>query len=210
MRHARWYFDFVSPYAYVACSLLDGAPASVTILPTPILFAALLDHWGTVGPAEVVPKRLHTYRQAHWLARRHGLPFRFPPAHPFNPLRLLRLVIAAGPSLASVRTVFDAVWGEGQDPNDPAVLAALAATLGVADPEHAIAEPAIKQRLRDNTEEAIAAGVFGVPTVALDGELFWGVDGFPMFQDYLCDPGLFRDPEMARYPTLPVGVERKR
>jgi 2-hydroxychromene-2-carboxylate isomerase len=210
MRQARWYFDFVSPYAYISVQLVDRLPLSLAVTPTPILFAALLDHWGTVGPAEVAPKRLHTYRQVTWLARRHGLPFRFPPAHPFNPLNALRLAIAAGGTLAVVRTLFHGIWGEGLDPSDPAACATLAQRVGIEDPAAALADPAVKQRLRSNTEAAIAAGVFGVPTWEADGELFWGVDSFPMFQDYLCDGALFEEEQMARYPTLPVGAARKR
>lgn len=208
MRHARWYFDFVSPYAYVASALLERVPHSVRLVPTPVLFAAMLDRWGTVGPAEVAPKRLHTYRHAAWLARRHGLPFRMPDAHPFDPLRALRLAIVAGGELSVVRRIFNAIWAEGLDLKDAAAFGALGAELGVADAEAAIAAPDVKAALRANTEAAIAAGVFGVPTVVMDGEAFWGVDAFPMFLDYLCDDRLFEGTEMARYPTLPVGAER--
>lgn len=210
MRHARWYFDFVSPYAYIASAQLERVPGSVRIVPTPVLFAALLDHWGTVGPAEVAPKRLHTYRHAAWLARRHGLPFRMPDAHPFNPLRALRLALAEGGSIGAVHRIFDALWARGMDLEDRGAFAELAAELHVKDPEAAIAAAAVKAELRSNTEGAIGAGVFGVPTFVMDRQPFWGVDALPMFLDYLCDARMFEGAEMARYPTLPVGARRAR
>lgn len=208
MRHARWYFDFVSPYAYIAQALLERVPGSVRVVPTPVLFAALLDHWGTVGPAELPPKRLHTYRHAAWLARRHGLPFRMPDAHPFNPLRALRLAIAAGAGMEAVHRIFDAIWARGLDLADRDSFARLGHELGVDDAEFAITTPEVKAELHENTKAAIAAGVFGVPSVVMDRQVFWGVDAFPMFLDYLCDAKLFEGAEMARYPTLPVGATR--
>jgi len=209
MRHARWYYDFVSPYSYVASVLLERVPHSVRVVPTPVLFAALLDHWGTTGPAETAPKRLHTYRHAAWLARRHGLPFRMPDAHPFNPLRALRLAIAAGGGVEAMRRIFDAIWARGLDLENRGAFVALGKDLGVADAEAAIAQPAVKEELRMNTEGAIGAGVFGVPTAVIERQAFWGVDAFPMFLDYLCDTALFEGAEMSRYPALPVGARRR-
>ena len=62
----------------------------------PVLFAGLLEHWGQKGPAEVPVKRRWTYRWCTWWARELGIPFRFPAAHPFNPLPHLRLALACG------------------------------------------------------------------------------------------------------------------
>src|SRR5262245_37155293 len=89
-----WYFDFVSPFSYICLHRLGeiGMPVALK----PILFVGLLQHWGQKGPAEIPVKRKWTYRWCVWWARELGIPFRFPAAHPFNPLPYLRLAIAAG------------------------------------------------------------------------------------------------------------------
>jgi 2-hydroxychromene-2-carboxylate isomerase len=102
--------------------------------------------------------------------------------HPFNPLALLRLLVAsvpegAFPSRLAVETVFRHVWRGGADPNEPTRLQALAQALPrVQDPD----SDAVKQALRRATDGAIALGVFGVPTFAVQGRLFWGVDALDM------------------------------
>ena len=207
MQTADWYFDFISPFAYLALPRVERLPKTLLLRYRPVLFAGLLDHWGQKGPAEIVPKRVWTYRWCTWLAARQGVPFRFPAAHPFNPLPYLRLAIAAGVTPATVRTIFEALWTTGADPADPAVFTELATTLGVE--LTALGTPAVKDALRAGTAEAAARGVFGVPTLAIDGELFWGVDGMDFAEAYLADPGVLGSAEMTRVSALPVGVSRK-
>ena len=86
-----WYFDFISPFAYLQWMVLRRDHADLDINPKPLLFAGLLKHWGQLGPAELPGKRVHTYRLVLWQARQMGIALRFPPAHPFNPLPALRL-----------------------------------------------------------------------------------------------------------------------
>ena len=136
------------------------------------MFAGLLGHWEHKGPAEIPAKRVQTYRYTHWLAKRLGVPFKTPPAHPFNPLRLLRLAIALEADRAVVEALFNYVWGTGGDVNDDAAVGKLAARFGVKDLAAAINQDEVKQTLRANTETAIARGVYGVPTFAVDQELF--------------------------------------
>ena len=205
-----WVFDVLSPFAYLAFPRLAELPAGVHLQPVPVLLAALLDQFGQVGPAEIPAKRRFTYRFVLWRARRLGMPMRFPPAHPFNPLAALRLLIAAGSTVRAAGTVLDAVFRDGRDVSDPAVIAALAHELGVADPQAAVSDPAVKERLRDNTAWAAARGVFGVPTIVIGEELFWGHDAFDMALDYLRQPQAFRDQQMQAVDALPVGVTRNR
>ena len=106
--------------------------------------------------------------------------------------------------------MLDAVFRDGRVLSDPKVIADLAQTLGVAEPERAVADPAVKQRLRENTDWAIERGVFGVPTLVIGEELFWGHDAFEMALDYLADPAAFSTPQMRAIERLPVGVERAR
>ena len=203
-----WVFDVISPFAYLALPRLEELPAGIELVVVPVLLAALLDRFGQRGPAEIPSKRRFTYRFVLWRARRLGLPLRMPPAHPFNPLAALRLIIAAGSDRRAAETVLKAVFGEGRDLTDQAVIADLAAQLGVADPQRALADAAVKQRLRENTLWASSRGVFGVPTLLIGEELFWGHDAFDMALDYLSRPQSFTDPDMRALDSLPIGAAR--
>jgi 2-hydroxychromene-2-carboxylate isomerase len=205
-----WVYDVISPFAYLSFPRVSRLSLDVAVTPMPVLFAGLLDHFGQLGPAEIAPKRRFTYRFALWRARQLGLPMRFPPAHPFNPLAALRLVIAAGNDLRAAGVVLDAVFRDGRDVSAPEVIAELARELGVADPQTAISAPAVKAQLRENTEWASARGIFGVPTLLVGEEMFWGQDGLDMGLDYLAHPEAFADPMMRGADTLPVGVARKK
>ncbi|MCD9032720.1 2-hydroxychromene-2-carboxylate isomerase [Luteimonas sp. Y-2-2-4F] len=203
---ARWYFDFISPYSYLQWHKLRDVLEARGIQPVPILFAAVLDHLGIKGPAEIPAKRAFAYRHLVWRARRDGVPLRFPPAHPFNPLPALRLAIAAGCAPDAIDAVFARIWAQGEAADSAEALAPLFGRLGVA-PE-ALADPAVKQRLHDNTRAAIAAGLFGVPTLAVGDALIWGDDAHDFAMAVLGDPALLEDAEMRRVATLPEGVRR--
>jgi 2-hydroxychromene-2-carboxylate isomerase len=205
MRTVRWYFDFVSPFSYLALWRLAEIAAEIEY--QPVLFAGLLGQWRQKGPAEITPKRLWTYRYCQWQAEQLDIPFRFPAQHPFNPLHHLRLAIAAGSTPPVVRRIFEALWTSGADPADPAAFASLCHELNVS--LDAIAVPGVKARLRENTEQATARGVFGVPTFEVDGVLFWGADGVDFLKAYLEDPAILHGAEMKRLETLPVGTVRK-
>lgn len=147
----------------------------------PVLLAALLDRHGTVGPAEVPAKRAYTIRDVMRCAREAGLTCTFPPGHPFNPLLPLRACAAVPKGEARRRAagaLLDATWSGGHDVTDPAVVAALLGEAGLDGPAlvAAAATPEGKARLRQTSEDALARGVFGVPTFAVGGELFWGHD----------------------------------
>jgi 2-hydroxychromene-2-carboxylate isomerase len=203
----NWYFDFVSPFAWICLHRLKELPAGTEVRMRPVLFAGLLKHHGQKGPAEIVSKRRYTYRWSHWWAGSLGLPLRYPAGHPFNPLHHLRLAIAAGSTPEAIRRIFDALWTTGADPADPAAFAALARTLGVAEDQ--LASQAVKDELRTNTEEAVARGVFGVPTFEVDGELFWGADSIDFLKACLADKGILENAEMRRLDALPVSAARK-
>ncbi|CAN7651947.1 2-hydroxychromene-2-carboxylate isomerase [Bosea sp. LjRoot237] len=207
---ALWYFDIISPFAHLALTRLDTIRAQRPVVLKPIVFGGVLKAWGQLGPAEIAPKRTHTYRLATHTAQAMGVPFRFPPSHPFNPLAMLRLLTALDGNEAAVTAAFRLVWGEGRDANDPTTLAAVAEAASRPDALALIGEQDVKDRLRQATEEAVAAGVFGVPSLVIDGEVFWGADAMAMAQDYLADPTVFRSGEMARVSTLPEGIQRQR
>ena len=207
MRTALWYFDFVSPFAYICLHRLKELPQPVKIEYRPVLFAGLLGHWGQKGPAEIASKRRYTYRWCNWWAKRLGIPFRFPAGHPFNPLQHLRLSIACGATPDAVRRIFDSLWTGGDDVASPLAFGALSRSLGI-DPAQLGAEE-IKDTLRRNTEQAAARGVFGVPTFEVDGELFWGADSIEFLSAFLTDPSVLRNDEVRRLDGLPVAAARK-
>ncbi len=208
MRTIAWHFDFVSPYAYLCLKRLHELPADVVIEYRPVLFAGLLEHFGQKGPAELPSKRQWTYRWCQWSAARLGVAFRFPAAHPFNPLHHLRLAIAAGCTSSTVERIFDSIWTTGADAADPQCFTALAAELGVDAAR--LGEAEVKDRLRRNTEDAAQAGIFGVPAFLAEGELFWGLESVDLLKAWLADPALLASAEMKRLDTLPVGAARKR
>ena len=207
MRSALWYFDFISPFAYICLHRLKELPPGVQIEYRPVLFAGLLAHWGQKGPAEIAVKRRYTYRWCHWWAKRLGIPFRFPAGHPFNPLQYLRLAIACGAKPEAVATIFDAIWTSGEDAANPRAFAALSRSLGV-EPADLGAEP-LKNTLRSNTEHAVARGVFGVPSFEIDGAIFWGADSIEFVSAFLADPAVLRNEEVRRLDGLPVAAARK-
>jgi 2-hydroxychromene-2-carboxylate isomerase len=204
MRTAIWYFDFVSPFAYICLHRLKELPRDLQIEYRPVLFAGILNHWGQKGPAELPTKRRYTYRWSHWWARSLGLPLRYPAAHPFNPLHHLRLAIACGSKPEAIRAIFDDIWITGADATDPERFSALSKRLGVTGQY-----PEAKDTLRKNTEAAVARGVFGVPTFEVDGELFWGADSIEFLKDFLKDPSAIKNEEMRRLDGLPVAAARK-
>jgi 2-hydroxychromene-2-carboxylate isomerase len=203
----RWYFDFISPFAYLQWPKVRALMATLPVECVPILFAAVLDARGQKGPAEIPGKREFTYRHALWRAREAGVPLVFPPAHPFNPLPALRLAIAAGTRPEAIDAVFDWIWARGNAGDSAAALASVLARLGVdAD---ALSAPETKSALQAHTAAALDAGVFGVPTLALDDALFWGDDAHAFALAVLRDPALLQDEDMRRVASLPEGVRRR-
>jgi 2-hydroxychromene-2-carboxylate isomerase len=208
MASVDWYFDFISPFAYLQSEQLGLLGAKTRIRYRPVLFAGLLAANGQKGPAEIPRKRAFTYRFAVWQAKRLGIPLKMPHEHPFNPLPLLRLAIACDCAPDAVHRIFRFVWRDGRLPDLPIEWAELVADLRLPDAQRRIEEPEVKAALRRNTEEAIERGVFGVPTIAVGDELFWGADATPMAADYLAAGGRWTDPEYERVASLPVGASR--
>jgi 2-hydroxychromene-2-carboxylate isomerase len=211
MKHITFHLDFISPYAYLAFEHLPKALLGLGYMVThkPVLFGALLKHFGQLGPAEIPGKREWTYRQVAWLARQQGVTLQMPAAHPFNPLTLLRLAVASDPNGLPNRyvceTIFRHVWHGGLDAVDPARLESLVAQLPrEADPSG----EEVKAQLKQHTESAIAAGVFGVPTFEVEGKLFWGQDALPMLRACLEDDPWFAGGAWEQAAQVVAGVTR--
>ena len=205
MRKADWYFDFLSPFAYLQNCRLDKFTANLSINRKPLLLAGLLNHWGTKGPAEISSKRLFSYRHVQWMADQLDLPLCFPKKHPFNPISLLRLCIAADCSKKAVDAIFNCVWVKGLSGEDPGnwPIFCEAVNIKKSKATQKISSTEIKQKLKLNGQEALEQGVFGVPTLVVDGNLFWGLDSTDMAIEYISNSQLFGSSEMKRLETLP-------
>jgi 2-hydroxychromene-2-carboxylate isomerase len=216
MKQINFYFDVISPYAYLAFEKLPVAlqGLSYSVAYRPVVFGAILQHFGQLGPAEIAPKRAWTYRQIQWLARAQGTPMDMPASHPFNPIGLLRLGLAcqAGGERGAcnrfvTESLFRHVWCGGQEASDVERLAQLTEQL---QPALAIDDAGVKAQLKANTDAAIAQGVFGVPFMVVDGHHFWGVDALPMLRAYLEGDSWFASPAWTQADALPTGITRKR
>ena len=215
VKHITFYLDFISPYAFLAFELLPQVLTglSYSVSYKPVLFAAMLKHHGQLGPAEIAPKRDWTYRQVLWLARSRGIDLQLPASHPFNPLALLRLAVAcspeaepASPNRYVCETIFRHVWRGGGEAIDAQRLESLVRQLApVRQPQ----SEEVKAQLRENTREALALDVFGVPAFAVDGKLFWGLDALPMLRDYLRGDAWFQGADWEAAGSVGAGVRRQ-
>ena len=214
----RFYFDYISSNAYLAWSELPALAERYgrRVEPVPVLFAALLEAHGQLGPAEVLPKALWMARNNLRKAALIGLPLRPPAFHPFNPLVALRVSSLPLPDDARRRLIdalFRATWERELAVGDPAVVERVAGEAGL-DGKALIAaagEAESKARLRQQTDAAIAAGVFGVPTMIVAGELFWGYDDFPFLERFLAgnDPIDGEALRAWRRPVRPSAMRRQ-
>ena len=171
----------------------------------PVLFAGLLNHWGQKGPAEIPAKRRWTYRWCTWWARELGIPFRFPAAHPFNPLPYLRLALACRLPAHAIGASSSICGRPARMPPNRRASRSCAPTSRWIPRQ--LME--VKDALRKNTEEAAARGVFGVPSFVVDGEVFWGADAVDFLKAFLKDKAVLRNDEMRRVDDLPVGAARR-
>ena len=209
MKHITFYLDFISPFAYLAFEELPKAlmGLSYSVSYKPVFLGGLLRHNGMLGPAEVPPKRDWTYRHVLWLAHSKGLPLQMPAVHPFNPLGLLRLALATDakglPNRYVCETLFRHVWIGGADAADTTRLQDVTRQFApVRDPQ----SDAVKAQLKAHADEAVAAGVFGVPAMEVDGKVFWGLDALPMLREYLEGGPWFSDETWNAVQALPSGI----
>jgi 2-hydroxychromene-2-carboxylate isomerase len=212
----RFCFDYISPYAYLAWTQIHALAARHRrpVVAVPIVFGAVLDACGQKGPAEIPAKRAYLFRDCLRLAHAFGVPIAPPPSHPFNPLLALRASSLPMPEptrRALVDRLFAEAWGGGRGVTDPAVVAEAARGAGL-DGDQVVRDaslPETKDRLRRQTDEALAAGAFGVPTVLADGDLFWGVDSLPHLERFLDGRDPVTPALIAQWRDLPATAARR-
>lgn len=192
-----FYFDFVSPYAYLAFHQLPDMLAGLAyrVEYRPVVLGALLKAHGSPAPVSIAPKRDWIFRHVPWLAAQQGLPLEMPPVHPFNPLPWLRMALAASPhgqpGRQTCATLFKALWQGGQNADSPDYQQQVWSELIALQPEvRRTGDDTVKAELFANGEQALQHGVFGVPSTVLlpdteldpPPQLFWGIEGLPMLR----------------------------
>ena len=183
-KQVEFYFDFGSPYSYLAYKALPGIAAahSAQIVWRPMLLGGVFKATGNHSPAEIPAKSKWMNQDMQRWAARYGAMFRRNPHFPINTLLLMRGAAGMqmrGPDFDKyVATVFHAMWGEPRNLGEPQELAAVLRQAGFdADAFQALVnDAAVKEQLKKATEEAVARGVFGAPTFFVGAEMFWGQD----------------------------------
>ena len=208
MKKLEFFFDFISPYAYVGWTQIRAIAErhGCEVEAIPILFAALLNAHGHKGPAEIPPKRVYVFKDAYRKAHAYGVPIAAPATHPFNPLAALRMAAVAP---QTIDALYRATWVDALRVDQPAVVATIASS--IVDPQTVARGQSdeAKALVRANTDRALAAGVFGVPTVIVDGELFWGVDSLPHLDAFLRGEDPVPADAFARWGDLPASASRR-
>jgi len=210
----RIYLDLISPYAYLGWTQIRGIAKRFDreVQPVPVLFPAMLDAFGTFGPAEIPAKRSYVMKDIVRKAKLLSVPLLPPPVHPFVPLLPLRVVTGAPVEerAAVIDALFDACWGRGEAIDSPEAIE-IALKKASIDPVliQEASTPRVKGALIEATREAIEAGIFGVPTVVADGEAFWGLDALPSLEQFLRGQDPITPELMARLHAIPIGAQRK-
>ncbi|RKG66449.1 2-hydroxychromene-2-carboxylate isomerase [Corallococcus sp. CA054B] len=212
----RFCLDYLSPYAYLAWLRMPAIARKHgrELEPVPVLLAGLLNAVGSVGPAEIPAKRVYVFKQTFRIAHEQGAPFTLPPSHPFNPLLSLRVTAAVDDVAERTRlttALYLAAWGQGRGIETPEQVGAVLTDAGFD--ARALLEraqlPEVKDRLRKNTEAALAQGAFGVPSVLVDDEMFWGVDSLGHLERFLEGRDPLTPADLERWQHLPATADRR-
>lgn len=190
-----FYFDFSSPYSYLASEQIEAVAArhGRTVRFKPILLGIVFKTSGGEPLTESYgPKATYSVRDFERSARFAGVSFRPPSKFPIGAVAASRAVLwleQHQPDRVNdfVHAVFRAFFQDDRDISDPAVVERIAAELGLDAPRliDGAQQPEVKEQLRHRVEEAIAFGVFGAPTIVVDGEVFWGNDRLPQIERWL-------------------------
>ena len=217
MKSLEFYFDYLSPYAYFAWNKVEKfcLEHKVALEARPVVFGKLLDHWGHLGPAEIPPKREWLMKYSLYYAHVNNLPLSFPKYHPFNSLPALRasLVSVSGKFQKQlIGEIFNAGWGQGKDIGDVNVICDVALKIGldIDRLKEEIVSDECKSELKLITAEAISKGVFGIPTIIYDNQLFWGNDQFDYVSSVITQSYQVDNVVVSEIVNRPRAIDRKK
>lgn len=184
----NFYFDFLSPYSYVAWTWVRAQDYDFTYIPVSI--PSIISHYGTLGPAQIKPKRNYLFKDLLRYTKMNNIPFTSPKNLPFNSLYALRLALAevSGESQKEViDTIFRAGWEHGLDIGSDDVLREILAQKGqpVEDLFAKMEAREARIHLKNNISKALEQDLFGVPSFLVDEEIFWGNDSIKYLEMYL-------------------------
>ncbi len=200
---AVFYYDIISPFSYVYVMQRQRLDQHLDIMPVPVLLGGLLRSTNNQGPGEIAAKRPHTYQYCIWLAGKLGIPFRFPMHHPFMTVAAQRLLVQLDADWKTVERAFQFVWVEGKDPN--LAWSEFCLYLGIPADTAIPSSPAVKDKLISNTNQAQSDGAFGVPSLVVNGQCFWGVDTIGWTLDFLKHPKMFDESAYQNAKHMPNG-----
>jgi len=191
----EFFFDFGSPTSYLAWTQLPriASEAGAQIVWRPMLLGGVFKASGNQSPVSIPAKGRYMLQDLARFARRYHVPLAFNPHFPINTLQLMRGAVAYLDSeqfQPYVQAVFAALWVQQQNLGKAEVVAEVlnAAGLDAAEFEQRVSDEAVKQRLKDNTEEALQRGVFGAPTFFVGSEMFFGQDRLDFVAEALAQP----------------------
>jgi 2-hydroxychromene-2-carboxylate isomerase len=181
MATLEFFYDFTSPYSYLASTQVEAvaARAGAAVRWRPFVLGGVFKATGNRAPLETPAKGRHMLVDLQRWARRLGVPLHFPGTFPIPTVLALRCALAAeaqGRLVPFSRAVFRAAWVDEQDIASPEVLAGLADDVGLDGAALVAAAPGFKEALVKNTAEAVERGAFGAPTFFVGEELFVGND----------------------------------
>ena len=193
-----YWFDFSSPYGYLGAELIETLASrhGRSVNWRPLLLGVIFKQTGSAPLTEVPLKGAYSLHDFARSARFHRVPFRMPSRFPIpaqTPSRIVLWERARDPARAArvAQALYRAYFVDDRDISDPDVAAAVAGQVGIdiAAARAAVDDPAVKEALKREVAQAIAAGVFGSPFVIVDGEPFWGVDRLPQVDRWLATGG---------------------
>ncbi|OQR98110.1 DSBA oxidoreductase [Achlya hypogyna] len=189
---ATLYYDIISPFSHILLQTRGPLERKLHLQPVPVFLPGLLRAQKNIGPAEIPSKRAFSYASMVWKTQKLGVPFKFPPAHPFSPLAPMRLLAQIDADLHTLDKAFSFVFADGRDPNDE--WADFCAAIGLPRTTPKPSDDAAKAKLTNFTDDAVQRGVFGVPTIEFRDRLFFGADSIDMLLDFVDRPEMFDEP----------------
>lgn len=195
MKKLEYFFDILSPYSYLSwhwmrINIDQLKDRGIEVEFIPVTLATVINHYKTLGPAQIAPKRDYLFRDLLRFSKLHNIPFTTPKDLPFNSLYGLRLSlkeVSGDHQFRVIDELFHLAWARGMDAGNSDVIVEelKKADLPIDEMMEKIGTREVREKLKKNVEYALSKGVFGVPSFFVDEELFWGNDSLPYLEMYL-------------------------